>query len=150
MLSLRPAEEADFEPLLDLSIRVLRADLERLGRFDPVRRRERLGAVYDPAVFRVVELAGQRLGCIAAEARGDHIALHSFYLEPAVQGRGLGGRVLAMVLAPLPALPVRIEVLKGSRARRFWEGQGFCWVAAQDFDDVMERPAQPAASLAGE
>lgn len=129
---------------------MLRADLERLGRFDPVRRRERLGAVFDPAVFRVVESAGQRLGCIAAATLGDHIAMHSFYLEPAVQGRGLGGRVLAIALAPLPALPVRIEVLRGSRARRFWECQGFHWVAAQDFDDVMERPAQPAADAAGE
>lgn len=115
-----------------------------------MRRRERLGAVFDPAVFRVVERAGQHLGCIAAAAAGDHIALHSFYLEPAEQGRGLGRQVLAMALAPLPRLPVRIEVLKGSRARRFWEGQGFRWVAAQDFDDVMERPAPPAAAVAGE
>ena len=55
-----------------------------------------------------------------------------------------------MALGDLPALPVRIEVLKGSRARHFWERQGFRWVAAQDFDDVMERPAQPAAATAGE
>ena len=115
-----------------------------------MRRRARLSAVYDPAVFRVVERAGLRLGCIAAAAVADRIALHSFYLEPAVQGRGLGGRVLAMALGDLPALPVRIEVLKGSRARHFWERQGFRWVAAQDFDDVMERPAQPAAAPAGE
>jgi GNAT superfamily N-acetyltransferase len=148
---MRPAREDDFEALLDLSIRVLRADLERLGRFDPERRRNRLRAVFDPAVFRVVEEDGERLGCIAVDVAGDHIALHSFYLEPAVRGRGLGARILAEALAPLPALPVRIEVLKGSRARRFWETQGFRFVAAQDFDDLMERPVGiSAAAPAGE
>ena len=43
---LRPVSEADFEPLLSLSIRVLRADLERLGRFKPELRRERFQAVF--------------------------------------------------------------------------------------------------------
>ncbi len=90
------------------------------------------------------------MGCIAAAVQGDHIALHSFYLEPEFQGRGFGGRILAIVLAGLPPLPVRIEVLRGSRARRFWEGQGFRFVEAQDFDDLMERQAQPAAAAAGE
>lgn len=44
-----PAAEADFERLLDLSIRVLRADLERVGRWDPERRRARMRESFDPA-----------------------------------------------------------------------------------------------------
>ena len=139
--SLRPAVEADFEELLALSIEVLREDLERLGRFDPDRRRARLRAVFDPECFQVIELDGFLVGCIAAGVVEDHIALHSVYLAPDVQGHGIGSHVVALVLEALPALPVRIEVLKGSRARHFWEGQGFVWVASQDFDDVMERPA---------
>ena len=38
----RQATEADFEYVLDLSIRTMRAHLERLGRFDPDRRRARM------------------------------------------------------------------------------------------------------------
>ena len=49
--TLRPVGEADFEPLLDLSIRVLRADLERVVRFDPERRRTRMRAGFDPATL---------------------------------------------------------------------------------------------------
>ena len=148
--SLRPAVEADFEDLLALSIEVLRADLERLGRFDPDRRRARLRAVFDPASFQVIELDGYLIGCIAAGVMEGYIALHSVYLAPDAQGHGIGSHVVALSLEALPPLPVRVEVLKGSRARRFWEGQGFRWVAAQDFDDVLERPAKPAAAMAGE
>lgn len=138
---LRPVAEADFEPLLDLSIRVLRADLERLGRFDAERRRRRMREGFDPSAMRAIESEGSLLGCIATAEAEDHVELYGFYLEPAAQGRGLGAAVFAALLAELPARPIRIEVLKGSRARRFWERQGFRFVAAQDFDDLMERPA---------
>lgn len=137
---LRPVAEADFEPLLDLSIRVLRADLERLGRFDPERRRRRMREGFDPLMMRAIEGEGGLLGCIATAEAADHVELYGFYLEPTAQGRGLGAAIFTALCAELPALPIRIEVLKGSRARRFWERQGFRFVAAQDFDDLMERP----------
>src|SRR5690606_4870069 len=94
---MRPVEEADFEPLLDLSIRVLRADLERVGRFDPARRRARMRAGFDPATLSAIEVDGRLVGCIAAVPAVDHLEVHSFYLEPSVQGRGLGADVFAAV-----------------------------------------------------
>jgi GNAT superfamily N-acetyltransferase len=138
---LRPVAEADFELLLDLSIRVLRADLERLGRFDPERRRRRMREGFDPRAMRAIEGEGGLLGCVAAAEAADHVELYGFYIEPAAQGQGLGAAVFARLHKELPPLPTRIEVLKGSRARRFWERQGFRFVASQDFDDLMERPA---------
>ena len=148
--TLRPVGEADFEPLLDLSIRVLRADLERVGRFDPERRRARMRAGFDPATLSAIEVGGRLIGCIAAVPATDHVEVHSFYLEPDAQGRGLGAAVFAAIAAAHPAMPVRIEVLKGSAVHRFWEKQGFTRVAEQPFDWVYERPpslgaAPPAA-----
>jgi GNAT superfamily N-acetyltransferase len=145
--ALRPVAAADFEPLLDLSIRVLRPDLERVVRFHPDRRRARMRAVFDPATLRAVEVDGGLAGCIGAVPRADHVEVHSFYLEPALQGRGLGASVLAAVLAAQPALPVRIEVLKGSPVHRFWEKQGFVRTGEQDFDWLYERPARLGAAL---
>lgn len=139
--ALRPVGEGDFEPLLDLSIRVLRADLERVGRFDPGRRRARMRAGFDPAALSAVEVGGRLAGCIAAVPADDHIEIHSFYLDAALQGRGLGSAVLAAVLAAHPALPVRIEVLKGSHVLEFWKKQGFRVVAEQPYDWLCERPA---------
>lgn len=139
--ALRPVGEADFEPLLDLSVRVLRADLDRVGRYDPARRRARMRAAFDPATLSAVEVDGRLAGCIAAVPAADHVEVHSFYLEPAMQGRGLGGAVLAAVLAAHPGLPVRIEVLKGAPVHRFWEKQGFLRTGEQAFDWLYERPA---------
>jgi GNAT superfamily N-acetyltransferase len=138
---LRPVAEADFEPLLALSIRVLRADLERLGRFNPELRRERFRAIFKPATLSAIEVAGVCAGCIGAEPRSDHLHIHAFYVQPESQGCGLGGAVLAEVTGRYPGLPVRIEVLKGSAALGFWQRQGFCQSGEEDFDLLLERPA---------
>jgi GNAT superfamily N-acetyltransferase len=146
MLTLRPAAEADVEPLLDLSVRVLRADLERLGRFLPERRRARMRAGFDAGALRVIEEGGTRVGCIGVAVAPDHVALHSLYVEPAAQGRGLGAAAVAAALAGTPDLPVRIEVLRGSRAQRFWERLGFAKVGEDGVDWLYERPARLGAA----
>ena len=138
---LRPVAEADFEPLLSLSIRVLRADLERLGRFRPELRRERFRAVFHPATLSAIEVAGDCVGCIGAELRADHLPLYAFYVQPEFQGRGLGAAVLAQVTGQHPGLPARIEVLKGSAALGFWRRQGFGQSGEEAFDLLLERPA---------
>ncbi|MCA3312178.1 MAG: GNAT family N-acetyltransferase [Roseomonas sp.] len=138
---LRPVSEADFEPLLSLSIRVLRADLERLGRFKPELRRERFRAIFKPATLSAIEVAGECVGCIGAEPHSDHLHIHAFYVQPAFQGCGLGAAVLARVTDQYARLPVRIEVLKGSAALGFWQRQGFGQSGEEDFDLLLERPA---------
>lgn len=138
--TLRAATEADFEPLLALSIRAMRADLERIGRFDPERRRVRMRAGFDPATLRVIELDERIAGCIAVVPAADHVEIHSFYLEADCRGRGIGAAVLRRVLAPHAHLPCRIEVVKQSPALRFWEAQGFERQAEQEFDWACERP----------
>jgi N-acetylglutamate synthase-like GNAT family acetyltransferase len=124
---------------------VLRADLDRVGRFDPERRRTRMRAGFDPATLAAIEVAGRLVGCIAAVPAADHLEIHSFYLDPDVQGRGLGASIAAEVLAAHPGLPARIEVLKGSTVLDFWQKQGFRVVAEQPFDWLCERAAAPAA-----
>jgi GNAT superfamily N-acetyltransferase len=144
-LTLRPAVEADFEPLLDLSVRVLRADLERLGRFLPERRRARMRAVFNAGALRVIEHAGERVGCIGIEHAADHVALHSVYVEPRLQGRGIGAAAVAAVLAGAPDLPLHIEVLRDSPAHRFWERLGFVRVGEDGVDWLYRRPARLGA-----
>ena len=138
---LRPVAEADFEPLLSLSIRVLGADLERLGRFNPELRRERFRAIFKPATLSAIEVAGECAGCIGAQPRPDHLHIHAFYVQPEFQGCGLGAAVLARVTGQYTRLPVRIEVLKGSAALGFWQRQGFRKSGEVDFDLLLERPA---------
>jgi GNAT superfamily N-acetyltransferase len=137
--SLRPAAEADFEALLDLSIRVMREHLDRLGRYDPARRRARMRAAFEGGGIQVIE-GDSTLGCIGIEPGAAAVELHSLYLEPDQQGHGLGAAIVSHILAQHPGQAFRVEVLKQSPARRFWERQGFVLVDEQPYDWVLARP----------
>lgn len=148
-LRLRAATEADFEPLLALSIRAMRADLERIGRFDPDRRRARMRAGFNPAAMRVIEVDGAIAGCIALDVAAGGTSLHSFYLDPSIQGRGIGTAVLRQVLSTHADVPCAIEVLKQSPVLRFWQAMGFRPVGETEFDILCERPANLGAAATG-
>ncbi len=140
-IRLRLATEADFGYVLDLSVRTMREHLERVGRYDPERRRSRMRAHLEAGSLHVIERDGAVIGSLGLKPRGAQMELHSFFLEPALQGRGLGAEVFAALRALHPGRGWWIEVLKQSPARRFWERQGFVLTGEQPFDWVLERPA---------
>lgn len=137
----RPAAEADFETLLALRIRVLRPHLERVGRFDPERARRYFREGYDPSSLRLIEVDGGFAGCVALKPDGDGLVLEHFYLDDAVQGRGIGGAVLRLLLAEADTAgkAVRLGVLKGSPAARLYQRHGFVWTHAEPYDDYFVR-----------
>jgi len=137
------ATEADFERLLALRLTVMREHLERIGRFDPARARQRFRAGFRPAWTRLIEADGAFAGCVTLGRAEDHFELEHFYLEPGCQGRGVGAAVLARLLAEADAagLPVRLGVLKRSPAARFYERHGFRFTGEDEFDVFYERPA---------
>jgi ribosomal protein S18 acetylase RimI-like enzyme len=137
--SLRPATEADFEPVLALSIRVMREHLERIGRFDPDRRRSRMRLPFDAGILRIIEQDGAMAGCVGVLPRDAWVEIHSLFLDTHAQGRGLGEAVFRLILAEHPGRILRLEVVKQSPARRFWERQGFVLTGEAEFDWLMER-----------
>ena len=137
--SLRPATEAVFEAVLALSIRAMREHLERIGRFDPARRRDRMRRQFDAGIVHVIEQDSAMAGCIGIEDRGAAVEIHSLFLDTHAQRHGLGEAVFRAILAAHPGRPFRIEVLKQSPARRFWERLGFVQYGEADNDWLMER-----------
>ena len=79
---------------------------------------------------------------MALKPEGDGLVLEHFYLDDAVQGRGIGGAVLRLLIAEADAagLPIRLGVLKGSPAARLYLRHGFVWTHDEPFDDYYERP----------
>ncbi len=116
---------------------VLRPDLERLGRFDPVRVRQRFLSGFDADSTSIVMVNGAAAGSVAVRAKEGCYRLEHFYLKPEFQGRGLGSSVLGAQLAALgAAATVRLNVLQGSRARRLYDHFGFL-VEQEDAVDVF-------------
>lgn len=141
MIAFEPAREDDFETLLALRIRVMRPHLERVGRFDPDRARRYFRAGYDPVHLRLIRVDGVFAGCVALKPDGDGLVLEHFYLDDGVQGRGIGSAVLARLIAEADAaaMPIRLGVLKGSPAARFYQRHGFAWTHDEPYDDYYER-----------
>ncbi|UXH78618.1 GNAT family N-acetyltransferase [Roseateles amylovorans] len=141
-LRLTPVSPDDAEALIVLRIAAMKPSLERLGRFDPQRARERFLASFDPALTRHIEVDRQRLGFVVIRPQPDWLLLDHLYLHPDAQGRGLGAAVLQRVFAQAEALglPVRVGALRGSDANRFYQRHGFLWVEESEFDLYYLRP----------
>lgn len=135
--SLRAAVDGDAQWIAELRGLVLRPDLERLGRFDPVRVRQRFLSAFDPVVTQVVLVSGQEAGAIAVRPDEGSLWIEHFYLRADCQGRGIGSLVLRRQLgAGQGGRPFRLNVLQGSRAQALYERHGFV-VESQDAVDVF-------------
>ncbi|WP_082563883.1 MULTISPECIES: putative protein N(5)-glutamine methyltransferase [unclassified Nocardioides] len=139
--ALRPARPEDVEPIAELRAVVMRPDLERLGRFDEQRVRQRLRDSLVPQHTWVIEADGAFVGCVALRPAEDGPWLEHFYLDPSVQGRGLGSAVLHSLLerADADGQQVRVNVLHGSAARRLYERHGFTLESEDPIDLWMVR-----------
>jgi len=140
--SLRAATVRDAQWIADLRAVVLRPDLERLGRFDPVRVRQRFLAAFEPSATRVVLVDGAAAGSIAVRAEDGSLWIEHFYLGLRFQGRGVGSAVLKSRLAKHAGeRPFRLNVLRGSRAQALYERHGFIVERADAVDVYMVRHA---------
>ena len=139
---LEPANEADFEPLLAIRIDVMREHLERVFRYKPSRARRIFREHYDQPGMRRILVDGALAGCVAFRPGDDAITIDSFYLDRRFHNRGLGTAILKVLLLEADALgkPVRLDVLQGSRADRFYERHGFRKIREDEIERHYERP----------
>lgn len=145
---LRSAAVADVEAIAELRATVMRADLERLGRYDEHRVRQRLRDSFSTQYTSIIIVDRELAGCVTVRPAEGRQWLEHFYLAPHRQGRGLGSAVLRTVLERTDAqgATVGLNVLQGSAARRLYERHGFVVEAQDPVDVFMVRP--PGASTA--
>lgn len=113
----------------------MRPSLERLGRFDDVRVRERFLTGFDSTCTWGVVVDDEMVGCVTLRPEHEEFWLENFLLRPEHQGQGIGGQVLRAVLECAGGTTVRLDVLQGSEARDLYERSGFI-VDHQDAIDV--------------
>ncbi|MDD0858128.1 GNAT family N-acetyltransferase [Arthrobacter alpinus] len=103
--------------MAELRAEVMRADLERLGRYDAVRVRQRFLDAFIPEHKRVIVTASQDIGLVAMHPETDAVWLEHFYIAPEYQGLGIGRDVLTRVMeVEQLTKPLRLNVLQGSPA----------------------------------
>ncbi|MFJ6678268.1 GNAT family N-acetyltransferase [Microbacterium sp. NPDC091382] len=135
----RPSTPDDATWIAELRAVVLRPDLERLGRYDEVRIRQRFLDAFDPALTRVIVVDGADAGSVVVRPAHDGTWLEHFYLDEGVQGHGVGTQILQSVLAERHPGPWRLNVLQGSPARRLYERHGFTLDSEDEVDVFLVR-----------
>lgn len=134
---LAPSVATDADWIAELRAVVMRPDLERLGRFDPQRVRDRFRSGFNPAWTNMILVDDTPAGCVAVRPAPDGQWIEHFYLDTALQGQGIGTSVLQRLLQlHAHRAPFRLNVLQGSAARRLYERHGFV-VESEDPVDVF-------------
>ncbi|WP_175861741.1 GNAT family N-acetyltransferase [Burkholderia cepacia] len=142
------AAQSDAETLVAIRIAAMRDSLERIGRFDPRRARERFLASFDPALCRFIEADGVNAGFFVVRPQEDHWLLDHLYIVPAHQGKGIGAAVLQRIFAAADAqrVPVRVGALRGSDSNRFYARHGFMQADEAEWDIYYVR--EPGSATA--
>jgi len=126
--------------MLAIRVAALRESLERLGRFDPDRARERLKAGFKPEHMQHITRDDARIGFITlrpdAVAVAPVLRLDHLYIQPACQNQGIGAWALdwAKAQAAVQGCDITLSALKDSDANRFYVRHGFVQIDESEFD----------------
>lgn len=134
MWSLAATVEADFEELLAIRIAAMRDRLERLGRFDPERARQRLRGNFNPAATQKILVDNAVVGFYAVSETELAYSLDHLYILPSWQGQGIGGAVLSHIKQIYRGKTITLCALRGSDANRFYQAHGFTQSAGSEWD----------------
>jgi GNAT superfamily N-acetyltransferase len=142
-------KDEDFEPLLALRIEVMREHLERVFRYEPSRARRIFRGHFDEPGLRLILVGGELAGCVGFRIGPDEIKLDSFYLQRRFHNAGLGTTILKVLLAEADSIgrPIRLEVLTGSKADRFYLRHGFVKLGEDAIEGRYERPVPPISDF---
>jgi len=142
LLRLEPARASDFERLFNIRMRAMHESLQRLGRFDMERGRRRFQETFRPEHTRLIIAGEALLGCVALGPHHGALWLEHFYIVPEATGRGVGSQVMTILMAEADAAGsrVRLDVVRESDAKRFYERHGFSETHCDALDIFMERP----------
>ncbi len=124
----------------------MQESLERIGRFDVARARERFTSSFVAAHTRHIEADGRRIGFLATREAGGHLWLDHLYIHRSMQRRGFGAIALEVVIAEAAqkSLPVRVGALKQSDSNRFYLRHHFKLAEETEFDNHYVRQGEAA------
>jgi GNAT superfamily N-acetyltransferase len=127
----------DADALVAIRIEAMRESLERVGRFDALRARERFLSAFEPLDTQFILLNDEITGFVVIKTEGNFLILDHLYIRPIFQRQGIGAFALQELFAyaVVENKPVRIGVLKGSESNQFYSRHGFKLVEVAEFDN---------------
>lgn len=140
-IQFKPAALEDGLALADLRVQAMKKSLLALGRFDPVRARERFLSGFDPQCTQRIFQDDRLVGFWVLRTEEPTWLLDHLYVLPGYQSKGMGAQVLKHVfgMADDACRPLRLGALKGSRSNDFYLRHGFVKIEEGEWDIYYER-----------
>lgn len=145
-LKLLVVTEKDAEDLVTLRIAAMRESLERIGRFDAQRARDRFMAGFSAAHTKHIAMNDKHVGFVVVKPDGDGLLLDHLYVHPNYQGQGIGQWVMQQLFdeADVQAKDIKVGALKGSDSNRFYARLGFELLDQTEWDIYYVRRTKQA------
>ncbi|WP_211227633.1 GNAT family N-acetyltransferase [Chitinibacter tainanensis] len=136
------ANPEDFESLVSLRIVAMRESLERIGRFDIHRARERFRSSFSACDTYHIKLNHEKIGFVAFKVLDNQLLLEHLYIHPDHQGEGVGSEVLNYVITESEKIrrPIHVGALRESDSNRFYVRHGFILHRQEEHDNYYIRP----------
>lgn len=101
--------------------------IEQFGAWDEAFQNQYFEAKWAIQNYQIVEQAGLRIGAIWVSKETDHLWLREIQISPSHQNRGIGTKLLTMMMdeAARSGLSLRLRVLTANRAKTLYERLGF-------------------------
>lgn len=126
-VALRAACDDDIAFARNLYFETMREIIERLFGWDQNREERNFDRFFKLDEVRIITADGQDVGWIQEQIAEGSINLGSLYVAPKMQSRGIGTRVLRMLLerAAKESKVITLAVVKINPALQFYEKRGF-------------------------
>jgi GNAT superfamily N-acetyltransferase len=140
-ITLRAATIEDLAFASRLYLETMRYITDRLPDFDEARHMANFAERFLPDEVQIIVESNTDIGWLQVRETEEEIFLKQMFLQPAAQGRGIGSRLLADLIARgRPAnKPVRLGVVKINPAVRLYRRFGFAITSEDDFKYYMEK-----------
>lgn len=139
-INILPVTNDDLESLVNLRIDSMRPSLEKVGRFDPDRARERFVKNFNISnTFKIVK-NDFLVGFYVIINKIDHLWLDHLYINPTYQGNGLGTRVINLIKEQSTSQQKNLQLgaLKESPANSFYIKHGFNQIKIEEWDNIYQ------------
>ena len=126
----------------------MRESLERVGRFDSERARERLRQTFVPEHTRLILKTSEQVGFYTFDPKPDGFHLDHLYVLPEFQSQGVGAAVMKHLAAKADEkeMPILVGDLKESASNQFYQRHGFVKTRESEWDIYYVRPPKTDVS----
>jgi ribosomal protein S18 acetylase RimI-like enzyme len=147
MVTLRPARSADYPFALHLYVQTIKPLATAWMGWVDEEQEVQFASLWKPEDTRIITLNGAEIGWVEFRQTGNEVFLKQLYISPAHQRRGIGSRVMRLLLEERrgTAKSMALFVLKNNPACRFYRRHAFDVVWETETTFVMRREIGQAA-----